>query len=372
MPTPTTAAEIDPAVAQRDALAARIDAATTDMLEMATVYLGERLGYYAALAVTDGLTAAELAARTGTHERYAREWLEQQTVSGLIAVDDPRAAPGDRRFRLPAGHSEVLADPASPDYRGALVRFKFAMTQPLAALLEAFRTGGGVPFADFGADLREGLADTSRLEHELFVRDELPRMAPALHDRFQADPPARIADIGCGAGWLGITLAQTYPLLKVDGYDLDAASVALARRNVAAEGLADRVQIAERDAGDPALAGQYDLVVASACVHDAPRPVDVLRTMRRLAGEIGVVLVLEPKAEAHFMDPANNRDIERAFYIFSVLHCLPAGMCDQPSAGTGTMMRPDILRGYARDAGFRDIEILPIADEWTGAYRLDP
>jgi SAM-dependent methyltransferase len=198
----------------------------------------------------------------------------------------------------------------------------------------------------------------------------VPTVLPDVHTRFQADPPARIADIGCGAGWTAIRLAQTYPTVHVDGFDLDAPSVELARRTVAEAGLAERVRILHQDAGDPGLAGRYDLVIATACVHDAPRPVAILQTMRRLAGDAGVVLLLEPKAGEHFLDPANNPDVERWHYVFSVLHCLPVGMTEQPSAGTGTMMRPDILRGYAQEAGFREIEVLPVEDDWTSAYRL--
>jgi 2-polyprenyl-3-methyl-5-hydroxy-6-metoxy-1,4-benzoquinol methylase len=191
-----------------------------------------------------------------------------------------------------------------------------------------------------------------------------------VHARFQADPPARIADIGCGAGWTSIRLAQTYPMVRVDGFDLDAPSVELARRTVAEAGVAERVTIHHRDAGDSDLAGRYDLVVATACVHDAPRPVAILQTMRRLAGEDGTVLIIEPKAGQRFLDPATNPDVERWHYAFSVLHCLPVGMTEQPSAGTGTMMRPAILRQYAQEAGFRDSEMLPVEDEWTSVFRL--
>jgi SAM-dependent methyltransferase len=365
---PSTVA--DPRVERRDALVARLDAASTDMIELFTVYLGERLGYYEALAVAGTLSSAELAARTGTHERYAREWLEQQTTSGLLEVDDPAVMASERRYLLPPGHAEVLADRTSSTYCGSVVRFLVGVTRPLPAVLEAFRTGGGVPFEAYGADFREGMADGSRLESQLFIDDEFPRTLPDLHARLQADPPARVADLGCGAGWAGIAIAQRYPKATVDGYDLDTASVELANRNVADAGLEARVRIAERDAGDPELAGRYDLVMASACVHDTPQPVAMLRTMRRLAGENGVVLVTEPKSGERFMDPANNREVERNYYAFSVLHCLPVGMIEQPSAATGTMMRPDILRGYAREAGFQGVEVVPIDDEWTAAYRL--
>ena len=222
----------------------------------------------------------------------------------------------------------------------------------------------------YGADLREAMADGSRDGSEWIVTTMLPATLPDVHARFQAEPPARIADMGCGAGWTAIRLAHTYPDVRVDGFDLDAPSVELARRMVAEAGVAERVTIRHRDAGDPDLAGRYDLVIATACVHDAPRPVAILQTMRRLAGEDGTVLIIKPKAGERFLDPANNRDVERWHYVFSVLHCLPVGMTEQPSAGTGTMMRPDVLRDYAQEAGFRAVEMLPVDDDWTSVYRL--
>ena len=245
---------------------------------------------------------------------------------------------------LPAGHAEVLGDRLSDTYWGAGVRFLVGLTRPLPAVLEAFRTGGGVPFAAYGADLREGLADGSRLGSRWLITEAVPAALPDVHARLQADPPARVADLGCGAGWASIAIARAYLKTTVDGFDLDVASVALASRNVAEAGVQDRVHIIQRDAADPALAGRYDLVLASAVVHDTPQPVAMLQTMRRLAGDAGVVLVSEPKSGERFLDAASNVEVERSHFAISVLHCLPVGMAEQPSAGTGTMMRPDILR----------------------------
>jgi SAM-dependent methyltransferase len=360
----------DPAAARRDALVERLGQAGTGLMELCTVYLGERLGYYEALAAGEPLTSTELAQRTGTHERYAREWLEQQATTGFVDVEDPMLAPLDRRFLLPPGYAAVLSERTDPNYMGAMNRLMVSMTQTLPALLEAYRTGGGVPYEAYGADLREGMADAGRAVELAFITETLPVALPDVHARLQRTPPAHVAEIGCGGGWAAIAIAQTYPLARIDGFDLDAASVELARHNVAQAGVADRVQIIRQDASEATLAGQYDLVMAQACVHDTPQPVPVLQTMRRLAREEGVVLLTEPKSGDRFMDPANNLDVERNHYTFSVLHCLPVSMVEQPSVGTGTMMRPDILRGYAREAGFREVEVVPVDDDWTSAFRL--
>jgi hypothetical protein len=137
--------------------------------------------------------------------------------------------------------------------------------------------------------------------------------------------------------------------------------------------LDDRVRIERRDAGDPALAGTYDLVVIIASLHDMTNPVAALRAMRRLAGAAGVALVAEGRTAERFLGEGTDREMERWFYGFSVLHCLPVSMAEPPAAGTGTAMRPGILRGYAREAGFRGVEIfLPVDDPQTALYRLLP
>jgi 2-polyprenyl-3-methyl-5-hydroxy-6-metoxy-1,4-benzoquinol methylase len=183
-----------------------------------------------------------------------------------------------------------------------------------------------------------------------------------------AGPPARIADLGCGAGWSSIGMAQTYPGVLVDGFDLDDASIALARANAQAAGLAGRVTFSARDAGDPQLAGRYDLVTAFECVHDMAQPVGALKAMRHLAGDTGAVLVADERVGDTFTAAGN--DVEWMMYGWSILHCLPVGKADTPSAETGTVLRPDTLRRYAMDAGFRRMEILPIDNLFFRFYRL--
>ena len=139
------------------------------------------------------------------------------------------------------------------------------------------------------------------------------------------------------------------------------------RRRTRAAGVADRVRFAVRDAADASLAGQYDLVTAFECIHDMADPVGALRTMRALAGERGAVIVMDEKVGESFA--ARNDDTEWFMYGFSVLHCLPVGMADQPSAETGTVMRAATFRRYALEAGFRDVEILPIDNFFYTFYR---
>ena len=353
---------------QRDALLEELFEKIIGAMEVASVYLGDRLGLYQALAEGGPATPSELARRTGTHERYVREWLEQQAVVGILEVEDPEVDPSARRYRLPAGHPEVMLDQDSLSYLAPIARFTMGLMRPLPALVDAFRTGEGIPYPDYGADAREGQADANRpMFVNLLGSEWLPAVAD-VHERLQADSPARRGDIGCGAGWSSIAIARAYPKVRVDGYDLDEPSVEFARANAEQAGVADRVSFHVRDASDPALEGSYDLATAFECVHDMGRPVEALLAMRRMVGEEGAVIVADERVADSFHAPGD--DTERLMYGWSVLFCLPTGLADEPSAGT--VMRQQTLRRYATESGYADVEILPIENDLWRFYRLHP
>lgn len=366
---PVTAAD-DRHAAQRETLVEQMLQSTAGLFNIFTIYMGHALGYYAALAGAGWLTAGDLAQQAATDARYTREWLEQQTVAGILEVADAAADAAARRYRLPSGHAEVLVERESLNYLAPLAQIAVGAVYPIHAVLDAYRTGGGVPYAHYGMDLREGQAGMNRnlFLYELGQR-YLPAI-PAVHARLQTQPPARIADIGCGYGWSSIGMALAYPHVHVDGFDLDEPSVEEAWNNARAYGLTDRLTFHARDAGQlEALNGRYDLVAAFECVHDMGNPVGALRTMRRLAGDHGAVLVMDERVGDTFT--ATGNEVEWMMYGWSVLHCLPVGMADHaPSAATGTVMRTDQLRRYARAAGFRDVEVLPIDNFFFRFYLL--
>jgi len=352
---------------RRDALAGRLFESALNAMEICCVYIGDRLGLYRALRGIGPATARELADATGIDERYAREWLEQQAVTGLLEADAATDS-GGRRYSLPAAHAEVLLDPDSLSWFAPVIQLVIGLTGSLPTLLEAFRTGGGISWGEFGRDVREGQAGQNRPAFlKLLGTEWLPTISD-VHARLLGDPPARVADVACGAGWSSIGIARAYPRARIDGFDLDEPSIALARANVEAAGLGERVSMSVRDAGDEAFAGRYDLVTIFESLHDLSHPVDVLRNMRGLLAPGGTVIVMDERVAETFTAPGDA--VERMMYGFSVLCCLPCGLADTPSAGTGTVMRPATLRRYALEAGFVDVEILPISHDIFRFYRL--
>ena len=352
---------------RRDALVKRLFDSFLGSLDLFSVYLGRRLGYYRALDERGPLTAEALAAATATNERYAREWLEHQAVTGLLEATGEGA---ERRFSLPAGHEEPLLDEESLAYMTWTAQLMAAFVRPLDRIVEAYRTGGGVAWSEYGEDMVDGQAGQTRpMFANLLASDWLAKV-PGLDEKLRAHPSPRIAEVCCGAGWAAIALARAYPNARVDGLDLDGPSIEKARGNTAAAGLADRVTFLAGDAEKQATQAGYHLVTVFEAIHDLPRPVEVLRTMKTLLAPDGVAIVADERVAERFTAPGD--DVERVMYGFSILHCLPAGMSDPPSAGTGTVMRPDTLRRYAVEAGFRSVEVLPIANDFWRFYRLVP
>jgi 2-polyprenyl-3-methyl-5-hydroxy-6-metoxy-1,4-benzoquinol methylase len=343
----------------------RLFMACIGTLELATVALGDRLGLYRTLADLGTATPAQLADAAGIAPRYAREWLEQQAVAGIVEV----ASEGDedsRRYALPAAHAPVLLDPDSLLAGGPLAAFVPIIGGAFDLIVDAFRTGGGVPYAAY--DIHDAQAGFTRPMFVNLLTSEWIPAIPELHARLQASPPARVVEIGCGEGVAAVAIAQAYPGVQVDGFDLDEASIEVARRHAADAGVADRVTFEVRDVTDGSVTGTYDAAFAFEMIHDLARPVAALQAMRILTAGGGVCIVADEKVDDEFAAPGD--ELHRFMYSASVVHCLPVGMTEQPSAGTGTVIRPSTLRRYAVEAGFGGAEILPIENDFWRFYRL--
>ena len=357
--------------AEIGAYAERIFETGLAALEAITISLGRELGLYDRLATEAGVTAAELSSRAGIDGRYAREWLEQQAAAGLVDVTAPNANAEQRRYGLSPAAQECLLRPDSLASVGPLIDLLPAITRVFPArLIDAFRTGRGIPYADYA--LHDAQGDFNRPGFVNLLASEWLTAVPGLVDRLNAGS-ARAAEIGCGEGWAAISLANAWPAIEVDGFDNDDASIAAARKHAAAAGVGDRVHFEVLDVTralpEQVPAGAYDLVMAFEMVHDLARPVEALANMRRLAKPDATVLVVDEKVAFSFEAPSDD-PVERLLYAASVLHCLPVGMAESPSAATGTVMRPATLTAYAEAAGFSTVEILPIEHDFFRFYQL--
>jgi 2-polyprenyl-3-methyl-5-hydroxy-6-metoxy-1,4-benzoquinol methylase len=360
----------DPATqeARRDALAGRLAGAVLASLDLQAVYIGDRLGLYRVLDGGGPMTAPELAERAGIHPRYAREWLEHQAVGSVLDVDDVTVAPDQRRYSLPEGHASVLTDPESLWLLSPLSRFVVGTARTMPRLLEAYRSGDGVDWADYGPDVVEAQEGINRPQfHHLIGEwiEALPDIAQRLRDG-----SGRVADVACGTGWSSISIARHFPGIRVDGIDIDEGSIARAKAHAADAGVDDRVSFLLADAAAADGSGKYELVTIFEALHDMARPVEVLTVARRLLAPAGAVLIGDERVAETFTAPGD--DTERLFYGYSVVACLANGLVDKPSVGTGTAIRPSAIEAMARDAGFSRFSVLPTEHEAFRFYRLDP
>jgi SAM-dependent methyltransferase len=275
----------------------------------------------------------------------------------------------ERRYALPAEHADVLLNRDSLAYLAPMARLMGATAGVMRPLVEAFRTGGGVPYEAYGAEFREAQQDFTRPFYVNLLGAWIEAM-PDVHARLLADPPAQAVDLACGAGIAAIELARRYPLARVEGVDADEAAIDLARANAREAGV--DVRFHARDAAAPGLDGPYDLVTIFDSLHHVARPADALRAIRGVLAAGGTLLVVESRTADSFHAPLPDDDFERFTYLVSVMHCLPTAMAEQPSAGMGAVVRHGAIADLASAAGFSTVEDLPIEHPMLRFYRLRP
>jgi SAM-dependent methyltransferase len=355
----------EPLTADRaDALVERLFGATLGALELFSVYLGVELGLYRTLERDGALTPDELAERAGIDPRYAREWLEQQAVAGLLEVVD---APS-RRCALTADHARVLCHEDDPAHIAPFAHMLAGIGGVLPRVAQAYRTGGGVPYEAYGVEFRHGQGHINRPAFTNELPGDWLEAMPDVAARLR-EPGARVADVGCGQGWASVAVARAYPAVRVDGVDADPASIADARRHAGDADVDDRVRFAEGDAA-ALTGGPYDLVLILETLHDLPQPVEALRAARAATAPGGTVLVVDERVADTFTAPGD--EVERTMYGWSVTHCLPTQMVDRPSAALGTVLRADTVRECAFEAGYAGVEVLDVENDFFRLYRLNP
>jgi SAM-dependent methyltransferase len=306
------------------------------------VVIGDRLGLYKALAGADPLTSAELAARTGTAERYVREWLNAQAAGGYVDYD-----PASGRYRLSPEQALLLADETSPVFFVGGFESATAAARIEPRLVEAFRTGEGVGWDEQADGLFSG---TERFFRSGYAANLVSSWIPALDGveaKLQAG--ASVADVGCGHGASTILLAQAYPRSTFVGYDYHSPSVQTARARAVAAGVAERVRFEVARATDYPGRG-FDLVTMFDCFHDLADPTGAAAHVRQTLAERGTWMIVEPHAGDRVED--NLTPIGRAFYAASTLICTPNALTQDTGVALGAQAGERRTREVVREAGF--------------------
>ncbi len=309
----------------------------------AMVVIGDKLGLYRCMAGAGALSAAELAARTGTAERYVREWLSAQAARGYVCYE------GHGRFSLPEEHAVPLTDETSPAC--VIGAFEIAVGSVYATdtIAERFRTGAG--FA-WGAHDEHVLGGCERFFRPGYLNNLASSWIPALEGvEALLTAGARIADVGCGHGASALLLAERYPASAVVGFDAHGGSIDAARKRAADSGLADRVRFEVASA--TTFDGTYDLVCFFDCLHDMGDPAGACAHVRDHLAPGGTLLIIEPFAHDDLADNLN--PVGAAYYGFSTLLCTPSSLSQEVGTALGAQAGEARLREIVTGAGFKTL-----------------
>jgi SAM-dependent methyltransferase len=330
-------------------------------LAVALIYIGDRVGLFDKLAGAGPLTAEQFAQRAGLHPRYAQEWLGAMVCGGYVEYD----AAADT-YALPDEHALFLARSPTEYYLGGLFKGTPPMMAAAPQVAEAFETGHGVSFQQFGAWVPQSLEGMNRNLYEArLVKTWLPAM-PEVVQRLQQG--GRAIDIGCGTGVVPILLAKAFPQAQVEGLDLDAPSIEIAHANARAAGVAERLVLHAQSATEWNENGTIDFVSTFDCIHDMPDPLGVLKRIRRALAPGGTYLMVEPKLAEKLADNVAH-PFARLFYGMSCLHCVPQSLA-QGGPGLGACWGEGRARVMAHEAGFTRFEVLPIRSPSQAFYAL--
>jgi SAM-dependent methyltransferase len=303
------------------------------------VVIGDKLGLYKAMAGAGWLTPAELAARTGTAERYVREWLNANAASEYVLYD-----PATQKYHLPPEQAFAFT---VQDLAGAFhVISSCFKDEP--KITQAFRTGEGVGWHEHDANLFFG---TERFFRPNYENNLLSAWIPALEgiaDKLAAG--AAVADVGCGHGASTMLMARAYPKSRFYGFDYHSGSIEYARHVAGRDGLLDQITFEVASAKSYPANGGYDLIAFFDCLHDMGDPVGAARHALSTLKPDGTWMIVEPFANDRPED--NHNPVGRVYYSASTMICTPASLAQEVGAALGAQAGEERIRNVVTSAGF--------------------
>jgi 2-polyprenyl-3-methyl-5-hydroxy-6-metoxy-1,4-benzoquinol methylase len=311
-------------------------------LNAALVVIGDKLGLYRGLAGTDGLTPAQLAEKTGTAERYVREWLNAQAAGGFVSYD-----PSSGCYTLPPEQSVALTEPDSPAYLPGFFQIALGSVIDSPNIIEKARNGDGFGWHEHIHDVHEGCERFFRPGYNAHLTGEWLPALDAVIEKLERG--ALVADVGCGHGASTILMATGFPNSTFVGSDYHSASIATARQRAQGAGVADRVQFNVEPAAAYSGTG-YDLVTMFDCLHDMGDPVGAARHVHSTLKPDGTWMIVEPNAGDHVEENLN--PVGRVYYAFSTLLCTPASLSQEVGLALGAQAGEARIRDVVQAGGF--------------------
>ena len=325
-------------------------------------YVGIETGLFRTMSERGPMRLESIVNASGLQERYVEEWLKGMVCAGYLEYD----ADGET-FELPEEHGYMLASEGTDHYAGGLFGMAPVLLGVAPRVAEAFRSGGGVPFEDYGEAgiLALDMINRGNYEHRFasYWLQALPQVVARL------ESGARVLDVGCGAGQVPLALAKAFPNISVVGLDPDLESIRRAQAAAKSTGLEDRVSFLAQSTSNFDGEQGFDLITVCDCIHDFAQPAATLQEIRSLLKTDGTVFVVEPKVADRLEDNLN--PIATMFYGFSVFHCMTQSLA-QGGPGLGTCMGPARTESLMREAGFGEFRQLDIKSQVNLFYAARP
>ena len=322
-------------------------------LTVALAYIGDRLGIFRSMASGEPFTSQQLAERTGLKERYLREWASTMAAAGYLEYQA-----SEQTFRMNPEQSLVLTDQHSVFFSAGSFQYAVSCYAQITKLMKAFEQGGGVPFADFGNDIVEGIERLFQAGYETWVAREWIPAVPELHEQLLGG--AEVGEVGCGSGQCIVPLALAYPRSRFFGYDIDPSSIERAKHKASRAGIDSRVTF-ELVAAEALPENRFDLVMAFNCIHDMAHPRAALRGIRRALKPTGVMLWSEADASDRLEENIGVRG--RTLYGASTMHCMTVSLASG-GEGLGVIIGEKRMRELAHEAGFSTVARLSIKNPY--------
>jgi 2-polyprenyl-3-methyl-5-hydroxy-6-metoxy-1,4-benzoquinol methylase len=306
------------------------------------LHIGDRLGLYQAMAGAGPITSSTLAARTGTTERYVREWLGNQAAGGYVVYN-----PAEGTYELPAEQAMVVANEDSPVFLGGAFEAIASCYADHDVFVDAFRTGAGVGWHEHDERLFSGVVRLFRPGYAAHLVDEWLPALDGVVEKLRAG--ASVADVGCGLGASTVIMAQAFERSTFVGFDMHEPSIEAARKAAAQAGVTQRARFEVATARDFPGEG-YDLVCLFDALHDMGDPVGAARRIRQALAPDGALLLVEPNAGDALEQNLN--PVGRAFYGLSTVICTPGSLAQEVGLGLGGQAGERQLATVLREAGF--------------------
>src|ERR1700733_4114662 len=311
-------------------------------LHAALIVIGDKLGLYKAMADGEQVKPAECAARTGTSERYVREWLNANAAGNYVQYHGESGT-----YSLSPEQAFALALDNTPIHLPGFYHMIASCMKDEEKLTEVFRTGKGFGWHEHEKGLFEGC---ERFFRPGYLANLTANWIPALDGvESKLKAGAKVADVGCGHGASTILMAQAYPKSKFFGFDYHGASIETAREKAAAAGVSDRVTFEVAPAKSFPGTG-YDFVAFFDCLHDMGDPVGAAKHVRQSLAPDGTWMVVEPFANEDVT--ANLNPIGRIYYSESAMICVPASLSQEVALGLGAQAGEARIHDVITSGGF--------------------